>query len=263
MAASVAPAFAPDLFLGRRIVVTGAARGIGAAVARGLLDLGAEVCAHAGRVMPAADDDLFADLPEAQRARLQVVAADLSTLDGVETFLAAVIERMPAIDGLVNNAGTMIGRIPATETDAAAYARVVDLNARSVVLVTHGLLPLLTDGASIVNTTSISARTGGSPGSSLYSAAKAFVATYTRSLAKELGPRRIRVNAVSPGTIDTAFHERYSSREKLAATAKAIPLERLGTPQDCAGAYLYLLANELSGYVTGQSLEVNGGQLLA
>lgn len=88
------------------------------------------------------------------------------------------------------------------------------------------------------------------------------MATHTRSLARELAPRGIRVNAVSPGTIDTDFHQRYSSAEKLAATAKGIPLGRLGTPDDCAPAYLFLASDDLSGYVTGQVLEVNGGQFM-
>ncbi|SON53751.1 3-oxoacyl-[acyl-carrier-protein] reductase FabG [Hartmannibacter diazotrophicus] len=256
-------AFAPDLFDGRTIVVTGAARGIGAAVARELLALGATVVAHAGRKPPADDDDLVTGLPDAHRDRLTILEADLADAGEAERLAEAIFSRVGRIDGLVNNAGTMIGRIPAEETDLAAYEKVVDLNARSVVLLTRALLPGMGEGASIVNTTSISARTGGSAGSSLYSSAKAFVATYTRSLAKELGPRGIRVNSVAPGTIDTAFHQRYSSPEKLAATAKAIPLGRLGTPDDCVGAYLFLLSGDLSGYITGQSIDVNGGQLLA
>ena len=118
-------------------------------------------------------------------------------------------------------------------------------------------------GGCIINVSSISARTGGSPGSSIYSASKAFVATLTRSLAKELADRNIRVNAISPGTIDTAFHERFSSREKLEKTRAGIPLQRLGTPDDCVGSALFLAADSLSGYVTGQVIEINGGQLLA
>ena len=109
---------------------------------------------------------------------------------------------------------------------------------------------------------SISARSGGSAGSSLYSASKAFVATFTRALATELAPQGIRVNAVSPGTIMTRFHEIYSTPEKLAATAARIPLQRLGSGEDCAAAFLYLASPSLAGYVTGQILEVNGGQLM-
>ena len=118
------------------------------------------------------------------------------------------------------------------------------------------------NGASIVNTSSISATIGGSAGSSLYSASKAFISTWTRALARELAPDHIRVNAVSPGTIMTDFHRRYSTQEKLDATAASIPLKRLGTAEDCAPAYLFLASPVLSGYVTGQVIEVNGGQFM-
>jgi 3-oxoacyl-[acyl-carrier protein] reductase len=121
---------------------------------------------------------------------------------------------------------------------------------------------LIASRGTIINVTSISARTGGSTGSALYSAAKAFVSTFTRSLATELAADGVRVNAVSPGTIMTAFHEVYSTPEKLAATSRQIPLQRLGNGDDCAGAFLFLASDRLSGYVTGQILEVNGGQLM-
>ena len=86
------------------------------------------------------------------------------------------------------------------------------------------------------------------------------VSTYSRGLARELAPHGIRVNAVSPGVIDTDFHTRYSSAEKLEATRLQIPLQRLGTSEDCAPSYLFFAAEELSGYITGQVLEINGGQ---
>jgi 3-oxoacyl-[acyl-carrier protein] reductase len=144
------------------------------------------------------------------------------------------------------------------------YETVVRLNQTSVVEVTRALLPSLrrAANAAIVNTVSISALTGGSPGSSIYSATKAFVSTYSKGLARELAPDGIRVNCVSPGTIATDFHARYSSADKLEATRKTIPLQRLGTAEDCAPAYLFLASNALSGYITGQVLEVNGGQLI-
>ncbi|MEO1398779.1 MAG: SDR family oxidoreductase, partial [Pseudomonadota bacterium] len=127
-----------------------------------------------------------------------------------------------------------------------------------------GLIPHLknAESASIINTVSISARTGGSAGSSIYSATKAFVSTYTKALARELAPHSIRANAISPGTVSTDFHKRYSTEEKLENTRLSIPLQRLGTPEDCAAAYVFFASEKLSGYVTGQVLEVNGGQLI-
>ncbi|SMF18810.1 3-oxoacyl-[acyl-carrier protein] reductase/hypothetical protein [Tistlia consotensis] len=256
--------FRSDLFAGRRVLVTGAGRGIGKAVAEAFLATGARVLAHTG-LQPRGLEEAFPGLAPETRQRLSLTACDLAAAEGAGTLLATLRETLGGLDVLVNNAGTMLGRVPAEAVDAAHYARVLDLNARSVVLLSAGALPLLRESpaAAIVNTVSISARTGGSPGSSLYSAAKAFVATHTRSLARELAPDGIRVNAVSPGTIMTDFHRRYSTPEKLAATAQSIPLKRLGTPEDCAGAYLFLAAPELSGYVTGQVVEVNGGQLMA
>ena len=156
----------------------------------------------------------------------------------------------------------MFGRFPADTLTDEQYQNITELNQSAVVRITRGLLPLLkkSPAASIINTVSISALTGGSPGSSIYSASKAFVSTYSKGLARELAPAGIRVNAVSPGVIHTDFHERYSSAEKLEATRKQIPLQRLGTSQDCAPTFLFLASNELSGYITGQVIEINGGQ---
>ncbi|PLX36098.1 MAG: oxidoreductase [Hyphomicrobiales bacterium] len=256
--------FSPTLFDGKSVLVTGGGRGIGHAVAAAFAQTGARVLVHVGVEARGDVAELFPDLDVDARERMSLVAGDLIGEDGPARLIDTAADRLGGLDVLINNAGTMFGRVPAETMTAEHYARVSDLNARSVVLASTRAIPLLKasgEGA-IVNTTSISATTGGSPGSSIYSAAKAFVSTYTRSLARELAPDKIRVNAVSPGTIMTDFHRRYSSEEKLAATAKAIPLQRLGTPQDCVGAYLFLSASALSGYITGQVLEVNGGQLM-
>lgn len=256
--------FSPELFAGRTVAITGAGRGIGLAVCRSFLACGARVLAHAGRSLPGHADD---SLREAERnGRLKWHAADFASPDAVTGFRLFVEEETGHLDAFINNAGTMVGRFPADALTSAQYEAIVQLNQTSAVNLTGDLIPLLRrapQGAAIINTVSISARTGGSPGSAIYSASKAFLATYSRALARELAPDNIRVNAVSPGTIETAFHQRYSSAEKLEATRKAIPLQRLGTPEDCAPAYLFLAAPELSGYITGQVIEVNGGQLMA
>lgn len=254
--------FSPHLFSGLNVVITGAGRGIGAAVATEFLAHGASVFAHMG----VSEKSVSAHTLSAPIGceNLTTAYADLSNEAEIANLSKQVVDHFDKIDVLINNAGTMFGRIITDEMTNEHYLRVMDLNARSVVLLTTSLLPLLkrSGNASIINTTSISATTGGSAGSSMYSAAKAFVSTYTRSLARELAPNNIRVNAISPGTIDTDFHERYSSKEKLAATAAAIPLGRLGTPMDCAPSYLFLASSQLSGYITGQILEINGGHLM-
>ncbi|MEM8749561.1 MAG: SDR family oxidoreductase [Pseudomonadota bacterium] len=247
--------FSETLFAGRTIAITGAGRGIGLAVARAFADCGATVIAHSGRK---GTQKNLEDVAQ------HVFEADFAQDQDIAEFVASVKAVTPRLDVLINNAGTMLGRFPAASLTDEQYDNLVMLNQTSVVKITRGLLPLLEqsgDGA-IVNTVSISANTGGSPGSSIYSATKAFVATYTKALARELAPSGIRANAVSPGTITTDFHDRYSTSEKLEGTRKSIPLQRLGTPEDCAPAYLFLASPDLSGYITGQVLEVNGGQLI-
>lgn len=238
---------------GKRVLVTGASRGIGAAAARALAAAGCRVAAH-WHSEPAE----AADLKDAVLLR-----GDFAEMMEVRRVVAEAEAALGGLDVLVNNAGHMVGRIPLAEMDDAAVDHVFDLNARSVVVACRAALPALTaTRGCIVNVGSISARGGGSPGSALYSAAKAFVSTFTRALATELAPVGIRVNAVSPGTIITRFHEVYSSPEKLEATRQRIPLRRLGTGEDCAGAFLYLASPILGAYVTGQVIEVNGGQLM-
>lgn len=258
--------FRDDLFAGRTVFVTGAGRGIGAAVAAAFLRCGADVVAHAGRTLEHAGHDLLARVPEGDpaRTRLHLLTADLAHPEGGALLAETFRRSHDRLDVLVNNAGTMGGRVLARDETPEHYDEVLDLNIRSAVTLTGALLPTLREGEepAIVNTVSISARQGGSAGSALYSGTKAFVAAWTKSLAKELAGEGIRVNAVSPGTIMTDFHRRYSSDDKLAATARALPLGRLGTADDCAPLYLFLASARTAGYLTGQVVEVNGGQLM-
>jgi 3-oxoacyl-[acyl-carrier protein] reductase len=193
-----------------------------------------------------------------------ILQADISLTGAAQKLVAETVAKFGRLDVLVNNAGGLVARTLVGELDDAFYDRVMDLNVRSLVHTSQAAILAMrkSGGGSIINVSSISARTGGSPGSSIYSGAKAFVSTFTRSLAREAAPDNIRVNALSPGTIATAFHERHSTPDKLEATRKTIPLGRLGAPEDCAGAALFLASNTMSGYVTGQVIEVNGGQFM-
>jgi len=246
------------------VLVTGGGSGIGAAIAEAFGCYGAKVAVHHFNT----DEHLVSDLVE----KICLAGGDAFSLQADFNSSQAItdtIERVSAhfgrLDILVNNAGSMVARRKLEELDDEFVDHVFNLNARSVVTACRAVLPTFTQqgGGCIINVSSISARTGGSPGSSIYSSAKAFVSTLTRSLARELADRHVRVNAISPGTIDTAFHKQFSNLEKLEKTRVGIPLQRLGDASDCAGTALYLACDQLSGYVTGQVIEINGGQLMA
>ncbi|MCW8859377.1 MAG: SDR family oxidoreductase [Deltaproteobacteria bacterium] len=249
---------------GKVVLVTGGGSGIGAAIAEAFGCYGAKVGIH----YHCSDSQIVSECVgkiKAGEGDAFSLQADLSSRPAVKEAIEKTIKHFGRLDILVNNAGSMVARRRLEELDDDFINQVFNLNARSVVIACQTILPgfIAQGGGCIINVSSISARTGGSPGSSIYSASKAFVSTLTRSLAKELAEQNIRVNAISPGTIDTAFHEQFSTREKLENTRSSIPLQRLGTAEDCAGTALYLAAESLSGYVTGQIIEVNGGQLMA
>ena len=245
----------------RVALVTGGATGIGGAISAAFGGAGMKVAVHfhAG----AGQAETVADQIRRAGGQALLLQRDITERKAPDDLVRRTVEEFGRLDVLVNNAGGMVARQPLEDIDDDFFDAVVDLNVRQLVHACRaGAAAMKRNGGSIINVSSISARTGGSPGSSVYSGAKAFVATFTRSLARELAPRGIRVNALSPGTIATAFHERHSTPEKLEATRKTIPMARLGTAQDCAGTALFLASGVLSGYVTGQVIEVNGGQFM-
>jgi 3-oxoacyl-[acyl-carrier protein] reductase len=193
-----------------------------------------------------------------------VHAVDVTDALAVRAMVDEVAARWGRLDVLVNNAGGLVKRLKLEEITNELYDEVLNLNVRSVVTGSRAAARLFRQQGkgNIINTTSIAARNGGRIGASLYAGSKAFVSSFTRTLAKELAEAGIRVNAVSPGVVVTPFHERFSTPEVLEAIRKTIPMERLGTPEETVGAFLFLASDQLSGYVTGQVIEVNGGQLM-
>ena len=175
------------------------------------------------------------------------------------------INYLNGLDILVNNAGTMVGRYQLETISEKDFLKIFDLNAKSAYFAIKSACTIFKElnYGNIFNVSTISARTGGSAGSSVYAASKAFVSGITRSLVSELSPYNIRINAISPGTITTKFLEQYSSPEKLEATRLKIPMKRLGTAEDCVGPIIFLSSQTMSGYITGQILEVNGGQFIS
>jgi 3-oxoacyl-[acyl-carrier protein] reductase len=247
---------------GRVALVTGGATGIGGAISVAFGAAGMKVAVHYHAGSDAAQD--VAQQIRRTGSEVLLLQSDIIEAKAADELVNRTVEAFGKLDVLVNNAGGMVARRPVETLDDEFFDAVMDLNVRQLVHACKaGAKAMkLNSSGSIINVSSISARTGGSPGSSIYSGAKAFVATFTRSLARELAPHNIRVNALSPGTIATAFHERHSTPEKLEATRKSIPLARLGRAEDCAGTALFLASEMLSGYVTGQVIEVNGGQFM-
>jgi 3-oxoacyl-[acyl-carrier protein] reductase len=252
---------APDL-AGKSVLITGASTGIGAAAARAFARAGCRVAIHYNASLNRAEE-VAADVRFAG-AEAFLVGGDLRSSAKAREVVNAAAKHFGSLDILVNNAGGLVARVPIAEIDDGFFDEVIDLNVRSLVACCSAAVPHMRrgGGGSIVNVTSVAARTGGGPGSSMYASAKGFVSTFTRGLAKELVKDNIRVNAVSPGVIVTPFHERYSTPAMLEAFKATIPMNRLGTADECAGSFLYLASEALSGFVTGQILEVNGGQVM-
>ena len=248
---------------GKVVLITGASTGIGAAAARAFAAVGARVVVHYN----------------ASREPAEQVVADIkakggsAALAGGDVMLEADIKRIVAeslaafggrIDVLVNNAGGMLGRVKVEDYTLEHIQRVLMLNCTQIALFMREVVPVMRrqKSGNVINVTSIAARHGGGGGAILYAGAKGFVSTVTRGWAKEVVGDGIRVNAISPGVITTPFHDRYSTADQLKAMQATVPMNRLGSADECAGTLLYLASDAMSGYVTGQIIEINGGQLM-
>jgi 3-oxoacyl-[acyl-carrier protein] reductase len=248
-------------FEGKRILITGASTGIGAALARAFAAQGARVGVHYNSSREAAEA-VVRDI-EADGGTAVLIRADASDSAALAEAVEAAANALGGLDGLINNAGGMVKRVPYADVSDEDYDRIMDLNARSIIVASKAALPhLKKQGGFVINTTSVAARNGASGGAGLYGSSKAFVSNVTRGMAKEWIAHGIRVNAVAPGVIATPFHERYSTEAQMAAMLATIPQGRLGVAEDCVGAYLFLASNALAGYIIGQTIEVNGGQLM-
>jgi 3-oxoacyl-[acyl-carrier protein] reductase len=251
----------PDLH-DKRVLVTGASSGIGAAVAIAFGHQGAHVAVHGHRGVEGAGQ-VASDVRKAGGTAV-VIPGDLGKPGGGARVVHEAASQLGGLDVLVNNAGTSFARRKLEDLPDGAYDEMLDLNFRSVFEATRAAIPFLrkAGGGAVISTTSIAARNGGGPGFGLYAAAKAAVSNITRSFAKELAADGIRVNAVAPGIIWTRIHEDHTPAEMMPGILAAIPLGRVGTVEECVGTYLFLASTTLAGFVTGQIIEVNGGQLM-
>lgn len=248
---------------GKACLVTGSSRGIGAAVARGFGACGMRVAVHY-RGAASEAQQVHADITTAGGEAV-VLQGDVSVPGVVESLIGQTVTAFGRIDVLVNNAADLLERRPVADTDDALFDRHMALNVRPVFAACRAAVRQFRvqgGGGTIINLSSIAARTGGGGGSSLYAGSKAFVATFSRALAKEVAADGIRVNCVAPGVLATPMQDRTTPPEMLEAIRGQIPLRRIGTAEDAVGTFLWLCSDQLSGYVTGQVVDVNGGLLM-
>jgi 3-oxoacyl-[acyl-carrier protein] reductase len=245
------------------VLITGASTGIGAGAAKAFGANGARVAVHYNKSKNEAEK-VAAEI-ERSGGKAFLVAGDVSGSMVCKDLVNKTVAHFGRIDVLINNAGGLVQRMPVESITDELFDQVINLNVRSAMMCTGAAAVQMKKqgaGGAIINVTSIAARHGGGPGAVLYAAAKGFVSTMTRGHAKELVKDKIRVNAVAPGVIMTPFHERFSTPQMLEGFKATIPMNRLGTAEECAGAFLFLASEQMSGYMTGQILEVNGGQYM-
>lgn len=244
------------------VLITGAGTGIGAAAARGFGRNGCKVVVHYNKSAAPANE-VVADVKKSGGDAV-AIQADVTRSGSMKKLVDDTVARFGRVDVLVNNAGDLVGRHPIGEVTDEFLDQVLHLNVHSVVAAVREVVPHMRKqgGGSIINLTSIAARHGGGGGAVIYASAKGFVSTFTRGMAKELVKDKIRVNAISPGVVLTPFHVRHSSEQMMGTMVATIPMGRAGEPDECVGAFLYLASEQMSGYVTGQIIEINGGQLM-
>ena len=236
---------------GQTALVTGGSRGIGRAIVLKLAQAGAEVLVHYHR-NEAAAQSIARELPR----RPRLLQADLQSPDRIKAMFKSLAG--VRLDILVNNAGIW-GATPLGSTSVNDVRAMLDVNVGSMFLVTQASLPLLREGARIVNLSSVAGRVGIGAGRSLYGATKAAVDSFTKSWALELAPRKIRVNAVAPGYVTTDMTAKhFSNPEVLQSAIARSPFGRLGDPDEIADTVLFL-CSPAARWITGQSINVSGG----
>lgn len=250
---------------GKRVLVTGGASGIGGAISAELAAQGATVIVHYFSSKHAVEE-LQQEVLASGVGEIIALQADLTKEENVNVFANEVASLTSHLDVLVNNTGDLVERHTLSDIENDFWEKVMAVNVTSMMMVARALLPMLKqaeDGASIVNLSSLAGRKGGHGGSLAYSTSKGAVLTFSRSLAAELASDGIRVNAVTPGLIlGTRFHATHTTDESANKTIGEIPLKRAGNPLDVARAVAFF-ASEYNGFITGATLDINGGVYMA
>ena len=244
-------------------LITGGGSGIGRAISCELAELGARVCIH---YFSSADSarELAGQIKDKGGAAF-TAGADLTREEEVNRLFSELTHQFDGLDILINNAGDLVARHPLEEMSYEFYRKVLAVNLDSMMLVTRKAIGLMKNrgGASIVNIASLAGRKGGHGGSLIYATAKGAVLTFTRALSTELASYGIRVNAIAPGLIlGSRFHEVHTTEQSKRETIAGIPLGRAGTCEDIARAAAFL-ASEYDGFITGATLDINGGVYMA
>jgi 3-oxoacyl-[acyl-carrier protein] reductase len=246
---------------GKVALVTGASTGIGAATARVLAEQGARVALSYHQSEREARET--ADAIRASGGTPLVLQADARRAGDLQALASRTASELGPIDILVNNAGGLVKRMSLAELTPELWDEIYTLNVKSAVLMSQAVAPSMVSrrAGTIINVGSIAGHHGGGPGAGPYASAKGALMIYTKSLARELAPHGVRVNGVAPGVIDTPFHQKFSTPDMLRSFTAAIPLGRLGTSTECATVIAFL-ASEAASFLVGETIEINGGQLM-
>ena len=246
---------------GKVAIVTGGTRDIGRSCSIKLAEAGAKIVVnyHSNK---AAGEETDATIVKAGGEAI-LVKGDMTKKAEVDNLVAESIRAFgDEIHVLVNNVGGLVARKKLLEMDEDFLNHVMALNVNSTFLATQAVVPYMPTGSSIVNLASLAGRDGGGGGASAYSMSKGAVITFTRSMAKELGPQGIRCNALCPGMIDTTFHDTFTPDAARRGVEASVPLRRQGHPDDCADTVVYL-ASSASSYITGANIDINGGMFFS
>ncbi len=250
-------------FAGKTVLVTGASRGIGRATALALAKAGASRLIVHYNTHKAGVDELAEEIRQIG-ATAELIQGDLSTEAGIEKFCLTLVRQDAAIDILINNAGSLVKRAKLVESTPELFDEIYTLNVKSAWFVSKAVVGgmIARKSGVIINLSSIAARNGGGPGATLYASAKAAVSCFTKGMAKELAPSGVRVNAVSPGTVDNHFHEVFSTPQILETMKSQTPAGTLGTNEEIADTIVFL-CSQTGRFIHGQTIEVNGGLYMA
>jgi 3-oxoacyl-[acyl-carrier protein] reductase len=246
---------------GKTALITGASSGIGAATAVVFSNLGAKLAIAYHK-----NNEGIEKAQHAIRAvggKAFAIQADVRKSEEIRSLVTRATDQLGPIDILVNNAGSLVQRMKILETTEVGWDEIMNLNLKSAMLCSQAVAKSMMDRKSgaIINVVSIAGRNGGGPGAGAYSTAKGGLITLTKSMAKELAPFGVRVNGVSPGVIDTPFHEEFSTPEMIRTFISQIPVGRIGKSEEIAKVIAFL-ASDAASFIVGETIEVNGGHLM-